>query len=82
MRDPVLTTRSALEFYQWRGANWQSPLRYPPLATCFCLPSKRRGGGTPANAVVGGMFTSADLLYSLVVVLRLKYPSTKEEHNE
>jgi hypothetical protein len=40
--DLILTTRSASEFYPWRGANWQSPLRYPPLATCFCLPSKRR----------------------------------------
>ena len=26
-------------------------LRYPPLATCFSLPSqKKKGGGTPANA--------------------------------
>ncbi len=41
--DSVLTTRSASEFYQWRGANWESPLRYPPLATCFCLPSYKEG---------------------------------------
>jgi uncharacterized small protein (DUF1192 family) len=28
--------------------------------------------------VLGGMFTSADLLYSCAAVLRLKYPSTRE----
>jgi hypothetical protein len=41
-------------------------------------------GTSPAMTVgsAGGMFTSADLLYSCAAVLRLKYPSTKEEHNE
>jgi hypothetical protein len=39
----VLTTRSASEFYPWRGANWETPLRYPPLATCFFLPSSKEG---------------------------------------
>ena len=41
--DPALTTRSASEFYPGRGANWGSPLRYPLLATCFCLPSNKKG---------------------------------------
>ena len=46
----VLATRSASELDPWRGANWENPLRYPPLATCFFLPSKRRGGRTPTDA--------------------------------
>ena len=50
MREGILTTRSASEFYPWRGANWESPLRYPPPATCFFLPSAKRGGRTPTDA--------------------------------
>src|ERR1700688_22517 len=46
----VLTTRSASETYQWRGANWRNLLRYPPLATCFSLPSAKRGGRTTTDA--------------------------------
>src|SRR3984957_11831362 len=42
-RASALTTRSASEFYPGRGANWQSPLRYP-LTTCFCLPSSKNKG--------------------------------------
>ena len=49
-RASVLATRSASEFYPWRGANWESPLRYPPPATCFFLPSAKRGGRTPTDA--------------------------------
>jgi hypothetical protein len=48
--DLVLATRSASEFYQWRGANWESPLRYSLPATCFFLPSAKRGGRTPTDA--------------------------------
>jgi hypothetical protein len=42
-RGGVLTTRSALEFYPWRGGNAANLLRYPPLATCFSLPSSKEG---------------------------------------
>jgi hypothetical protein len=49
-RASVLTTRSASEFYQWRGTNAANPLRYPPPATCFFLPSSKRGGRTPTDA--------------------------------
>jgi hypothetical protein len=28
----------------------RKPLRYPPLATCFSLPSAKRGGRTPTDA--------------------------------
>ena len=43
MSDLVLTTRSASELDQWRGAKPAKPLRYPPPATCFFLPSSNRG---------------------------------------
>jgi hypothetical protein len=46
----ALTTRSASELDQWRGANATNLLRYPPLATCFFLPSAKRGGRTPTDA--------------------------------
>ena len=59
MREGILTTRSASEFYPWRGANWESPLRYPPPATCFFLPSKRRGGRTPTDAEPSAALTGA-----------------------
>ena len=49
-RASALTTRSASELDPWRGANWKSPLRYPSLATCFFLPSSKRGGRTPTDA--------------------------------
>src|SRR5580658_3016477 len=42
-RASVLATRSASEFDQWRGANAADLLRYPPLATCFFLPSSKEG---------------------------------------
>jgi hypothetical protein len=41
-RTIVLTTRSASEFHQWRGAHAANLLRYPPPATCFSLPSLKR----------------------------------------
>jgi hypothetical protein len=41
--DLILATRSAPELRARRVANWQSPLRYPPLATCLCLPSNKKG---------------------------------------
>jgi hypothetical protein len=43
MRDLILTTRSASEFYPWRAANWERPLSQSLLATCFCLPSSKEG---------------------------------------
>ena len=47
----ALATRSASELYPWRGAKPGNPLRYPPLATCFSLPSqKKKGGRTPTDA--------------------------------